>query len=243
MTELSPYDTGARLEPHVWVRDDTASPGGLPRRATESDYGRVDFDADDGTTILTLSIERAANGYQLHIDSHSDDYLHVVGANEPPKLYGPSAELDVEYRTRQMMLLDAALTEIGNTYREYIFYNGEGDTTAFSPGHFVFYPFDTNDHVWFAIEELYEDGAHWKDEERIPIGWAWHESGPVRLPDGTTRGQRVAEGTTLPSDIDNLADRARSWARTIFENAAADEAADREQRRQQFESLRDHPTR
>lgn len=89
MAELNPYDTGERLEPHVWVNGEVVSPGGLPRRTTEDDYGRVDFDADDGTTILTLYIERADNGYTLNINHHGDDYLRVTGANRTPVLPGP----------------------------------------------------------------------------------------------------------------------------------------------------------
>ena len=59
---LTPYDNGTRLEPHVWVRGDVATPGGLPRRTEEDDYGRVDLDDDEGRTVLTLYVERTAEG-------------------------------------------------------------------------------------------------------------------------------------------------------------------------------------
>lgn len=221
MSGLTPYDTGARLEPHVWVHDQVASPGGLPRRANESDYGRVDFDDDAGTTVLTLFVERASYGYKLTVDQHSDDYVRVVGTNGPPALIEPAVELDVEYRARQMMLLDAGLREIADTFADHVFYAGESDPLTFSPGHFVFHPFESNDGTWFAIEELYERGDSWADDDRVPIGWAWREQGPVRLPDGTARTALVAEGTTIPSDIDSLLGRARSWAQTVSERAEA----------------------
>lgn len=69
-TRLTPYDNGTRLEPHVWVRrGDVATPGGLPRRVEENDYGRVDFDDDEGRTVLTLHVERTAEGYTLHVEN------------------------------------------------------------------------------------------------------------------------------------------------------------------------------
>lgn len=70
MTALTPYDTGDRLEPRPWVQGQVATPGGLPRRAEVEDYGRVDFDNDEGATVLTLYVERTSTGgYVLHLDS------------------------------------------------------------------------------------------------------------------------------------------------------------------------------
>ena len=69
---LTPYDNGTRLEPHVWVRGDVATPGGLPRRTEEDDYGRVDLDDDEGRTVLTLYVERTAEGYTLHVENLTD---------------------------------------------------------------------------------------------------------------------------------------------------------------------------
>ena len=58
----TPYDTGDRLEPHDWVKGEVASPSGLPRQAMPDDFGRVDFDDDEGTTLLTLFAEPDGNG-------------------------------------------------------------------------------------------------------------------------------------------------------------------------------------
>lgn len=211
MAELTPYDTGERLEPHVWVTNGIVVPGGRPRFAEESEFGRVDFDADDGTTILTLHVQRADNGYRMVIDQHSEEYVHVVGQNEPPMLTDPALAQDAEYRTRQMMLLDAGLAYIGKTYGEDIFYADDGDPTAFSLGNYTFQPLMVNDGTVFAIEEAYERGTDWADDERVPIGWTWLQKDLVRLPDGTQRAEITAEGSTIPSDIDSLIDRARTW--------------------------------
>lgn len=221
MDQLTPYDRGSRLEPHAWVRGDTASPGGLPRRAVEADYGRVDFDSDDGTTILTLYVGRGDNGYELVIDQHSDAYLHVVGANEPPVLPGPGAELDPEYRARQMMLLDAGIEQIGNDFGGHLSIQ-HGDPLTFSQGHYVLFPTEVIG-AWFAIEELHAKGTDWADPDRVPIGWAWRETGPVRLPNGQWDPRVVAEGTTIPSDIDSLTTRIRDWAQALARHAAPDD--------------------
>lgn len=211
MAEQTPYDTGERLEPHVWVTNGIVVPGGHPRFAEEGEYGRVDFDADDGTTVLTLHVQRADNGYRMVVDQHGEEYLHVVGANEPPMLVDPALQQDAEYRTRQMMLLDAGLAHIGKAYSEDIFYADDGDPTAFSLGNYTFQPLMVRDDTLFAIEEAYERGTNWADDERVPIGWTWLQKDLVRLPDGTLRAEITAQGETIPSDIDNLIDRARTW--------------------------------
>jgi len=69
---LTPYDTGERLEPHVWVKGEVATPGGLPRRVIRDDYGRVDFENEEGGTVLTVLVERAADGYVLRVDNLSE---------------------------------------------------------------------------------------------------------------------------------------------------------------------------
>lgn len=80
---LTPYDTGERLEPHPWVKSATvAMPGGLPRQTMDDDYGRVDFDDDEGRTIVTLSISRGPAGYVLHIEDLVDEALTVTGGTE-----------------------------------------------------------------------------------------------------------------------------------------------------------------
>jgi hypothetical protein len=47
MGTLTPYDTGAVLQPRTWV---TATAG--LTSSNEDDFGRVDFDNDEGSTVL-----------------------------------------------------------------------------------------------------------------------------------------------------------------------------------------------
>lgn len=224
MAELNPYDTGERLEPHVWVNGEVASPGGLPRRTTEDDYGRVDFDADDGTTILTLYIERADNGYTLNIDHHGDDYLRVTGANRAPVLPGPQEAPDPEYRRRKMLLLDAAIEQLGTEFRDHLSVS-RNEIATFTPGYYVVLPTQWIG-GWFTIEEMHAKDSDWSDPERVPIGWSWRETGRITLPDGHWIPETIAQGTTIPSDIEQLIGRLWTWAASLPGRAAA-EAPDR----------------
>ena len=64
---LTPYDTGERLEPQLWPADDD------PDR-----YGRVDFDDDEGATIVSAHGERLPTGdYRLVVTRVSDVRLVV----------------------------------------------------------------------------------------------------------------------------------------------------------------------
>lgn len=99
MKKLTPYDTGNRLEPRVWVP------------AVDDDFGRVDFEDDAGITILPgLYIERTATGpemgdgrYVLHYDSNGND-VTVVDASAPAWGTEQAAALDRhargEHRTK-----------------------------------------------------------------------------------------------------------------------------------------------
>lgn len=46
-SNLTPFDTGERLEPHVWAG------------AADCDLGKVDFDDDEGRTVATVYGERS----------------------------------------------------------------------------------------------------------------------------------------------------------------------------------------
>lgn len=51
--DRTPYDTGKRAEPKQWEKRHFES---------DDDYGKVDFDNDEGGTIATLYIEQEADG-------------------------------------------------------------------------------------------------------------------------------------------------------------------------------------
>lgn len=223
MGKLTPYDTGARLEPHVWVHGQTTSPEGRARPAEDGDFGRVDFDLDDGTSLVTVYLMPTDSGYEMHIHQHGEDYLAVYGANEPaPPALMACASLDPEYRSRQMMRLGDGLDALGKEFADDVWYYNEGDPFAFDPGHFVFLPYE-RDGSHFAVEERYERGTDWEDPDRTPIGWTWVDYQMVPQPDGTTSAQLVAEGATTPADIDRLIDRARTWAQQCADRVARGE--------------------
>jgi len=74
---LTPYDTGQRLQPEVWVTPDR-------RRPEEHDpdrYGRVDFNNDENATDVTVWVERGeSGGTVINIDGHSEIERVVVNA-------------------------------------------------------------------------------------------------------------------------------------------------------------------
>lgn len=64
---LTPYDTGERLEPQLWPANDD------PDR-----YGRVDFDDEEGATIVSAHVDRLPSGdYRLVVTRVSDVPLVV----------------------------------------------------------------------------------------------------------------------------------------------------------------------
>jgi hypothetical protein len=77
---LTPYDTGDRLEPNSWTARNQ------PKTSRE-DYGKVDFDNEEGATALTLHATRNDDGdsYTLHIENVSVG-LAVVGDDSAPKM-------------------------------------------------------------------------------------------------------------------------------------------------------------
>lgn len=85
---LTPYDTGERLEPQLWpVNDD-------PDR-----YGRVDFDDDEGATIVSAQVERLPSGdYRLVVTRVSDVRLVVDIDGTLIPLVGPAVRNQEENR-------------------------------------------------------------------------------------------------------------------------------------------------
>jgi hypothetical protein len=63
---LTPYDTGQRLEPAVWVLPDRRR----PEEHEPDRYGKVDFNDDTNTTIATVHAERVETCHILVVYSH-----------------------------------------------------------------------------------------------------------------------------------------------------------------------------
>jgi hypothetical protein len=73
---LTPYDTGTRLEPQPWQ----VQPRNLEKDPAEAArYGKVDFDNEESATFLTAYVERNEDGkgYTLHADVQSEGPLAV----------------------------------------------------------------------------------------------------------------------------------------------------------------------
>lgn len=75
----TPYDTGERLEPQPWVSntDLARERAGLTKDADR--FGRVDFDNDEGRTVLTVWVERTElGGYAMYVLEHDGGELDVI---------------------------------------------------------------------------------------------------------------------------------------------------------------------
>jgi hypothetical protein len=58
MTDLTPYDIGTRCEPKPWLPYGTAVTPATPAE----NFGKVDFDDDEGTTVCVIHVERNGDG-------------------------------------------------------------------------------------------------------------------------------------------------------------------------------------
>lgn len=77
MTNLTPYDRGEVLEPHVWVSD-TDQARDRAHGTDGSRYGKVDFDNDTSITHFTVWAERQDDGhYVIKIQPLMDDCFSV----------------------------------------------------------------------------------------------------------------------------------------------------------------------
>lgn len=57
-TELTPFDTGARCEPKPWMEYGTP----VSEQHPAEDFGKVDFDDDEGRTVAVAWVERQDDG-------------------------------------------------------------------------------------------------------------------------------------------------------------------------------------
>ena len=72
---LTPYDTGARLEPKPWV----TSNQGVGATNDPGDWGKVDFENDSSETVAVVYFEREADGsYTMHVHPVGGDTLAVM---------------------------------------------------------------------------------------------------------------------------------------------------------------------
>lgn len=75
---ITPYDTGERLESKAWH----VQPRNLPSREEAERYGRVDFDDDEGRTVLTAYVERTPIGHAVRIENAAEPVTATVAEAE-----------------------------------------------------------------------------------------------------------------------------------------------------------------
>ncbi|QIG59085.1 hypothetical protein SEA_RUBYRALPH_77 [Microbacterium phage RubyRalph] len=76
-SDLTPYDTGKRAEPRPWAiptRDQIATAEPIDRGLLEDRFGKVDFDDDESSTIVTVWVEHDVLGRPVvHIQEQHPD--------------------------------------------------------------------------------------------------------------------------------------------------------------------------
>jgi hypothetical protein len=65
---LTPYDKGTRAEPKVWE---------ARHREDDGDYGKVDFNNEEGGTIATLYIEMSDDRSYYTLKGYTNEPLRV----------------------------------------------------------------------------------------------------------------------------------------------------------------------
>lgn len=72
---LSPYDTGKRCEPKSWIPYGTSVSTATPAE----NFGKVDFEDDEGHTIVVVHVERKDTGtHVVHVQPLVDEDEIVV---------------------------------------------------------------------------------------------------------------------------------------------------------------------
>lgn len=214
--QVSPYDSGYRLEPRPRVIDGIVGEEN-PRPAEADDYGRVDFDNEFGETVLTVRVQRTEQGYIVRVDEQSDVQLTIETSTQR------------QIRETAMQELDQALRPLAATEEVELW---DADPESFGEGHFVLYsrretfprdlqPGEIRAHS-FAITELY-DGTDESDPDRVPNRWEWEKKTLVADDAGDTQIVVEAEGVIEPAEVGVLIGYATVWAKqrtAEAENAA-----------------------
>ena len=74
MRDLTPYDTGERLEPFPRVMGRR-----MPApQADPDEFGKVELEDDESKTIMTVWGQRGADGYELHVEPAFGEAIPVV---------------------------------------------------------------------------------------------------------------------------------------------------------------------
>lgn len=192
----NPYDSGYRLEPRVWVQNGVTGQED-PRPSIPDDYGRVDFEDDEGNAAFTAWIQKTEAGYILRVDEHQNVELAVETSSQR------------HAREAAMMQLDSALQVVAASYPEAIALS-EQDPDTFGAGHYVYENSELNQRL--VITEQYA-GTDSSDPDRIPNGWKW-EAGKVTDSDGVIGWTVTDKGEVAAEKVEQLIDEVKGWAQT-----------------------------
>ncbi|MGJ0202773.1 hypothetical protein NHL51_01260 [Leucobacter sp. gxy201] len=193
---ITPYDAGWRLEPKVWVRDGITGRED-PRPAAPDDYGRVDFEDDEGQSVFTVRFTKTEAGYILRVDEHQDVVLGIETSTQR------------QVRETAMMQLDADLRVIAQKHASSLDFTNDGDPESFGLGHYVLEN-RAADHRLALTEEY--DGTDWSDDERVPSAWTYDIYALAGDRDNRPEWQLVTEGRIEAERVTELTTIVSEWA-------------------------------
>lgn len=192
----NPYDTGYRLEPKPWVANGITG-NDDPRASVPNDYGRVDFEDDEGNTAFTAWIQKTDTGYILRVDEHQDVDLAIETSSQR------------QAREAAMMQLDTALQVIAANHPDAISLT-EQDPDTFGAGRYVFENEERNQRL--AITEQYI-GTDSSDDDRIPNSWKW-EAEKYTDSDGIAGWSLTDHAEISAEHVEQLIDEVSGWVQT-----------------------------
>lgn len=80
VVSLTPYDTGERAEPVIWVVPETGWIESTVdhRQAETDDWGKVDYNDSTNETVATIHVEHADGNAEVHVMMHGNGVRKIV---------------------------------------------------------------------------------------------------------------------------------------------------------------------
>lgn len=201
----TPYDTGQRLEPKLWVKDGIAGSEN-PRPAQPDDYGRIDFEDDGGSTVFTAWMQKTHDGYILRIDEFSDVELTIETSS------------DRQAREVAMQRIDQGLREIALSRPIAVVYHDDGDISAFDHGNYQLLS-ERDDRNGFYVTEEYVGTDPYEDVDAVPNSWLYHVESVQREAGKLDCIVRTSEGRVTEDTLPELFEAVTQWVNTLPEDA------------------------
>lgn len=178
-----------------------------PRPAENADYGRVDFDNEEGATELTVWAVPTEDGIVLRVQSVGDTPITI------------ETEGDRAARQAQLTYLHDELAALGEEAQEYLSWDDEGDPSAFAPGNFELASIEPEGDE-FYVELTYTGTNPHEDEEAVPTGIIWHTRSRDYDGHGSYRTLSSPRYTAPISEAETAVNAAKQWAAEIGEKRA-----------------------